>query len=70
MGSLSKVGLLCVVVDNFDFIAITILPQEAYAEPIVEPYAVLTLPVSPELFKPVAWREYQVLKTRAIIEHT
>jgi hypothetical protein len=46
------------VVSDFDFVSISCLPAKTDAELVVDPNAMLALPVTPQPFQPVPWRDH------------
>jgi hypothetical protein len=45
------------IIGDFDFVGMAILPPEAYPVLVVDPDAVLSGPITPEAFQPVSgWR--------------
>jgi hypothetical protein len=59
-----------VIVDNFDFMAITVLPDETNSELIIDPDAVLSLSVPLQDFKTVSRRYQQVCQLGSVVEHS
>jgi hypothetical protein len=59
---LSFAADLSVIIGDFDFVGISILPPETYAIPFVDSDAVLPAPFSTKTFQPVAGRNGQVPK--------
>jgi len=58
-----------VVVDDLDVVGITVLPDEADAVLIIDPYAVLPGSVSDELFEPICRWNPKVSEGHSGIEH-
>ncbi len=50
------------VIDDLDFARMAILPHETHPPLVVDPDAVLSLPVRSESFKPVSRRDLQIIK--------
>ena len=60
--------LLAMVVHYFNIFRPLGCPAEADSVSLVDPYAVLVLPVATELFQPVAWRGLQITKQMRLVE--
>jgi len=56
------------VVGNFNFTGISVLPDKTDAPLIVDSYAVLTFSVSFQGLKPVAWWNPEILKAPGLIK--
>jgi hypothetical protein len=58
-----------VVIDNFDFIRVTLTPGETYSPLIVDPNAPLPGPIPSKFLEPVRRRNGKVFESRRSIEH-
>ena len=63
------VGLLSVVVDDFDVVRIPVTPDEADAPLVVDADAVLALPAPRQPLETVRRREPQVVDAVGIVQH-
>jgi hypothetical protein len=59
-----------VIVDDLDLITITILPDEADTDLVIDPDAMLSLSVSLQSFQTVSRGYYQVGQLGRVVEHT
>jgi hypothetical protein len=50
------------IIGDFNFVGIFILPPEAHSIPLVDSYAVLSCPVAPEAFEPVPGGNSEFIK--------
>ena len=55
------------IVDDLDFVCACITPHEANSPLIVDPYAVLSIAVSPQKLEPIAGRSGQVAQFRRAV---
>jgi hypothetical protein len=58
------------VIDNFHVVSVPLLPPETYPPTIVDPDAVLPLPVSLQSLQMVRGRNSQILQRLRSIEHS
>ncbi|KPF46613.1 hypothetical protein IP76_06520 [Rhizobium sp. AAP43] len=58
------------VVDDPDIAWSSIMPVEANAPLVVDPYAVLAEPVTFQGFQPIAWRNAEVLQDPRVVDQT
>jgi hypothetical protein len=59
-----------VIVDDLDFITITVLPGETDSDLIIDPDAMLSFSVSLQSFKTVSWGYQQVCQLGGVVEHS
>jgi hypothetical protein len=59
-----------VIVDNFDLIAITILPNETDPDTVINAYTVLAFSISFKRFQSIARRQKKIYYLRSAIKHT
>jgi hypothetical protein len=58
-----------VVVANFDVGRAGVGPDEAHTKLVIDPDAVLALPVTPERLQPIGWRNPQIIQGLGGVEH-
>ena len=63
-------SIALVVIDDLHIVGVTIYPAEADAPLVIYPDAVLALEVTFERFKPVGWRNPQIVQGDGVVEHT
>ena len=51
------------VIDKFDIERMSFVPDKAYSPFLIDPYGVLSNPVSLQRFQMIAWRHTQVFQT-------
>ena len=58
------------VVTDFNFMRMLIIPRKADTPLLVNPYGVLTFSITFERFEPVAWRNTEIVKLMRSIQDT
>ena len=58
------------VVNDFNLVGIPVTPLEANSPTLIDPDAVLSLPVSRQLLKSIARRNAEIGEAKCVIEHS
>jgi hypothetical protein len=58
------------VVNDFNLVGIPVTPLEANSPTLIDPDAVLSLPLSRQLLKSIARRNAEIIEAKRVIEHS
>ncbi len=63
-------SLSLMVVDDFDILSASVLPNKAHPPLVIDADAVLARAVAPQKFEPIAGWDFQVLQHPRLVDHT